>query len=157
MKVLYKIILTALIFCFSACGEEETRNIYDTRVDYKIDLNAWDKDLRIPGAYQQITKERADGYYIGYGGLLVVTSLEFPIAPNIYPLFAYDLACPYEHNPNIKLDVNDKIEAVCPECGSTFDIINGYGTRLSGPSSTGLQRYSVINDSRNHNIFRITR
>ena len=79
--------------------------------------------------------------YTGFGGVLLVG--------DIYgnPL-AYDLSCPYEAKPDIKIKVDESVhDAACPVCGSTYDIFAGYGRPTSGPSAErgyGLRRYNVV-------------
>lgn len=79
--------------------------------------------------------------YTGYGGILLVGDLFG------YPL-AYDLACPFEAKPDIRVYVdNDEHDAVCPVCGSTYDVFGGYGRAVSGPAAErgyGMTRYRVI-------------
>lgn len=79
--------------------------------------------------------------YTGYGGVLLVGDIYGnPIA--------YDLACPYEAQPEIRIAVdNSAYDAVCPVCKSTYDVFAGYGRPTSGPAAErgyGLRRYSVI-------------
>ena len=80
--------------------------------------------------------------YTGYGGVLLVGELYsgMPIA--------YDLSCPYEARPDIRINVdNDAHDAICPVCGSTYDIFGGQGRPTSGPAAErgyGLTRYRVF-------------
>lgn len=82
----------------------------------------------------------AVSYYTGYGGVL--------LCGDIYgnPI-AYDLSCPYEAKPNIRIEVdNDAHDAYCPVCHSTYDIFAGDGRATSGPAAErayGLTRYRV--------------
>lgn len=77
----------------------------------------------------------------GYGGLL----LSMDALGNV---IVYDLACPYEVRPSIRIRVPEgETYAECPECGSTYDIYTNYGHPLSGPSAQhgyALQRYNAI-------------
>lgn len=79
--------------------------------------------------------------YTGFGGVLLVGDLYGN------PL-AYDLSCPFEASPEIRITVDsDNHDAVCPACGSTYDIFGGYGRPTSGPSAErgyGLTRYNVF-------------
>ena len=79
--------------------------------------------------------------YTGYGGVLLVGDLYGN------PL-AYDLACPYEAKPDIRIVVDEsEHDAACPACGSTYDIFGGNGRPTSGPSAEhgyGLTRYRVL-------------
>lgn len=76
----------------------------------------------------------------GYGGLLLVTDV-------LGNLIAYDLACPYEARPTVRITVpDDELYAECPVCGSTYDIYTNFGKPRSGPAADkgySLTRYSV--------------
>ncbi len=77
----------------------------------------------------------------GYGGLL----LSMDAMGN---LVVYDLACPYEVRPTVRLTVPEgEPYAQCPECGSTYDIYTNYGHPRSGPAADkgyALRRYSAV-------------
>ena len=79
--------------------------------------------------------------YTGFGGVLLVSNIM-----NI-PL-AYDLACPVEANYNIRLYIDkEKLQAVCPQCGSRYDVYDTPGYPISGPAAEkkyGLQQYHVF-------------
>lgn len=79
--------------------------------------------------------------YSGFGGVLLVCGLE-------NQLLAYDLACPVECQSNTRISVDEANGvAVCRQCGSTYDIFNGYGQPISGTAREqkyGLASYSVI-------------
>lgn len=87
--------------------------------------------------------------YTGFGGILLVMGMDPYVAGDVVPL-AYDLACPVECKENIRVTYDDtNMEAVCPLCGSHYDVLMGGGALTSGPALTGsvkyaLQRYSVI-------------
>ena len=78
--------------------------------------------------------------HTGYSGLLLVSDV-------LGNLIAYDLACPYDPNPAVRLEIPEgEIFARCPKCGSTFDIYTNHGNPRSGPAADrgyALQRYSV--------------
>lgn len=79
--------------------------------------------------------------YTGYGGVLLVgDTYGNPLA--------YDLACPYEVKPDIRVVVDDEaLDAACPVCGSTYDVFFGEGRATSGPAADrgyGLTRYRVM-------------
>ena len=82
--------------------------------------------------------------YTGYGGVLLVSDI-FGNA------LAFDLACPYEVKPDIRVTIDeDAHDAVCPVCGSTYDVFNGYGRPTSGPAAQhgyGLTVYRVIDSN----------
>lgn len=86
--------------------------------------------------------------YTGYGGILLIMGMDPFNAGNFVPL-AYDLSCPVECKDYIRVGIDsDNLEAVCPSCGSHYDVTLSGGAPISGPALTGtvkyaLQRYNV--------------
>ena len=78
--------------------------------------------------------------YTGWGGVLVVCDI-------MNTPRAFDLSCPVEAKNNIRIKVDkEKLEAVCPSCGSRFDVFDTPGYPLSGPAHEkkyGLKQYHV--------------
>lgn len=85
----------------------------------------------------------------GYGGVLLIGG------QNVYtgdmaPL-AYDLSCPVERLPEVRVFIdNNSLEAVCPDCGSHYNVVEANGAPLSGPAQsmhyalTPYECYSTI-------------
>lgn len=81
--------------------------------------------------------------YTGYGGILLIGGMDPFTAETNVPL-AYDLSCPVECNPNVRVHVDaDKFEAVCPECGSKYDVTMQGGAPVSGPAAEGKHKYGM--------------
>ncbi len=101
-----------------------------------------DKALNNPSSYLIFTEARNKNERVGKSGLLVINiGLDEYGQPM---LRAFDLCCPYENRANIKIKVNNKdLKAVCSECKSEFDILNGIGNRVSGPAGRGLFFYRI--------------
>lgn len=79
----------------------------------------------------------------GFGGVLLIIGMDPYTATADTPL-AYDLACPVERKADVRIQVTgDLYEAVCPECGSHFDVTMGGGAPLSGPAATGNTKYGL--------------
>ena len=59
--------------------------------------------------------------------------------------FVYDLCCPVEINPNIRIEFDeDNFCLRCPKCGSTYDISTG--GPMTGAAKDGryfLQSYQI--------------
>lgn len=76
----------------------------------------------------------------GYAGVLQVCGFDSQ-------LYAFDLCCPVEHNPSIKISVDESnLNAVCRECGSTYDIFYGTGAPIEGIAAQekySLRKYSI--------------
>lgn len=81
----------------------------------------------------------------GYGGVLLIWGFH-PFNNEPGPL-AYDLACPVERNPQVRVNVlQDNLEAECPVCHSRYNVINRGGAPLAGEAlqkNYGLKRYEV--------------
>lgn len=100
-----------------------------------LDTRIFIKAERVPSNYPWTALTET-----GCGGVLLACDiLGDPVA--------YDLACPVEASPKVRLSV-DRTELVarCAKCGSTYDIFQNYGYPLSGPAvkdRLALQRYRV--------------
>ncbi len=83
--------------------------------------------------------------YTGFGGVLLIMGLDSGTAS--YTPLAYDDACPVEHDATVTLSIDpDNFEAVCPKCGSRYNVLTGAGGPVSGPALTrrlGLTTYVV--------------
>lgn len=125
-----------LFLAFSSCVKEQPRNSLPyAPVNFKIDVLTDKIDFF---SYATFEHPRLADEYVGYGGLLVFTDQNGSV-------FAYDLCCPHEKNRAIKVKPNNAGEAVCAVCGSKFDIMTGgLGFVKSGPSTSPLQSYSVL-------------
>ena len=93
------------------------------------DFNYFDINQRIPAGFPYTYNSAT-----GYGGVLLV----FGFDPNLGmpgPL-AFDMSCPVERLPEVrvKIDPDSNDEAVCPECHSHYNVIDGIGAPVSGPA-----------------------
>lgn len=81
--------------------------------------------------------------YLGFGGVLLIGGVDpFTSEPNV-PL-AYDLSCPVECSPTVRVAIDpDNLEAVCPVCGSRFDVVMAGGSPVGGPALTGEYKYAL--------------
>lgn len=85
----------------------------------------------------------------GFGGVLLCgVDAASNFADETWPYLpvAYDMCCPVEADQNIRVYVNDRFEAVCPECKSHYTLLSGGGP-LSGPAvglRYGLEPYKCV-------------
>ena len=90
---------------------------------------------RVPSGYPFTILDRT-----GFGGLLLVEDV-------LGQVQVYDLACPVECRPSVRVEVNsDSLAAVCPVCHSAYNVFSLYGHPISGPAAEkgyGLRRYSA--------------
>jgi len=157
MKTIKYIFLTGLIFIASACGKEEDKYALPGYVNFKVNVNIQDAELKTPANFKQFTQPRLGGESVGFSGLLVVCGA-MPVTSGIYQLYAYDLCCRYENKREIKIVPEaDGATAKCPKCGSVYNIFNGVGNVVSGPSENSLQRYYATYSGNEPGVFYITR
>ncbi len=79
----------------------------------------------------------------GYGGVLLIEGMDPYAMATSVPL-AYDLSCPVEKKADIRVIVDsDSFEAICPKCGSHYDVTMGGGAPLSGPAAAPSARYGL--------------
>lgn len=81
--------------------------------------------------------------YVGFGGVLLIGGVDpFTADPNV-PL-AYDLSCPVECSQTVRVYIDsNNLEAVCPECGSHYDVVTAGGAPVAGPALTGKYKYAL--------------
>ncbi|MGC9151860.1 MAG: hypothetical protein ACP5F6_08905 [Microbacter sp.] len=102
-------------------------------------------NLTAIGSYQSYITPNSGLEALGFGGILVVHTLDDTYA-------AFDLACPYEAQQNIRVVVQPDLTAKCPVCGSVYRIMDGTGWPISGPSRHKLQQYHVYPSGTTLNI-----
>lgn len=154
-------LLSALLFAFSACD-----TVDDDRIpNYPVNINLGDAALWNTygvngfGSHRRFiltTLGREPSSFpfsqssaTGFGGVLVIEGLDPFSATPAVPL-AYDLACPYEAKSDIRVYIEtETYHAICPKCGSVYDVTMGGGAPLGGPSAEsnlkyGLRRYRCV-------------
>ena len=133
--------LFPVLFFLTTCGREEMRQtIPFAPVNFRINLNGQDHALRNPLTYKTFTQRRLETDRIGLGGLLIV-SVFCHINEN--RLFAFDLACPCQGRPDVRVTPTGTGRAICKTCGSEFITMHGLGSVYSG-STRPLQVYNVL-------------
>lgn len=99
------------------------------------------RDLREPRNFPYT--DRTD---TGYGGVLLISGVNPYTLEAGVPL-AYDLSCPVECKPDVRISMqSDGLMpvAVCPGCGSHYDVVELGGSPTSGPALSrklGMRRY----------------
>ena len=80
----------------------------------------------------------------GFGGVLVYHGLS---SNGTGAFFAFDAACPHEASANVIVEVDESaVYAICPKCGSKFELLNGIGNPVEGPCAEekqALKQYVV--------------
>lgn len=129
--------LLALGFYIQGCRKEPP---FPAGVaDLRLNLSTIYIDFKAMLQYRTFEKpDRDQGVWsVGYGGILVHIDMNSEY-------IAYDMACPYEMDPTIKVRPDDSaVRAVCEKCGSTFEIASAYGSVEKGPAKQPLKRYKT--------------
>ncbi len=141
------IVILAAVFSFNSCIENTVSTIPDYPVNLRLDLTATYSTF-YNSIGQQIYTKSNQIYYndnafplketerTGFGGILIYTNYERKYC-------AVDMACPYEAKRDVCVEI-DGLEAVCPECGSKFDIYNSeYAPPSKGPVTQALKKYKT--------------
>jgi len=84
---------------------------------------------------------------VGYGGILVCSGIGLDDSGNSQ-YYAFDMACPYEVDKDIKVypDKDGLGTVVCEKCRSVYDVGYGSGHPVSGPAKDAkeiLKRYKT--------------
>jgi hypothetical protein len=133
--------LTLFLTFLPSCSKHTNDVIPDVRVDFTIDLeNPEFASLTVAGSFDTIDAATHNwgplaGGYDGNGIIVYSGPDEF---------HAYDRTCPYDFAANGKsVRINaDYAVAVCPECGTTYDL-SAFGTPASGPGRYPLKNYNI--------------
>ena len=137
----FRFTLISLILIAASCDKPAVSNIPYSNVWLELDLANLDKGLIPLTAHRTFTQEdigkRIGVYATGFGGVLVYHGID-----NSY--YAFDAACPYEGNSNVKVKVDEaNLFAICPKCNSKYDLSTGIGNPAIAPHKHQLHKYSL--------------
>lgn len=94
--------------------------------------------LREPSGFHYVY-----GSTTGFGGVLLISGMD-PFSLDVGVPLAYDLACPVEREPTVRVAVDPvSLEAVCPQCHSHYDVVMAGGAPTQGPAFEGKHKYSL--------------
>lgn len=83
------------------------------------------------------------GSATGFGGVLLIEGMDPFSSVTAAPL-AYDLACPVERKPDIRVQIDSETYvAVCPQCKSSYDVTMQRGAPISGEAATGKYKFAL--------------
>ncbi len=128
MKSKFNIALTlTLAFLLNACEDTYISPIPDYPVNLELNLTTTYPTFTSPNQSLVFETPIKATDRLGYGGILVYIDFEGNYR-------AFDLSCPNEAEPDIRVFPNDLGQAVCEECGSVYDISYGIGNPIEGPA-----------------------
>lgn len=124
----------------SSCSPIQKSSIPNLPVFYEVFFDSAEgRALLPPGGIITLTTAKLEAQRLGFAGLIVVHSLDQEGG-----FHAFDIACPVEAQRNVRLQISDTYEAVCPMCKSHYTLLHSSGAPVSGPSREALLRYHVI-------------
>jgi hypothetical protein len=153
-KITFFIIISLFAFVSLSCQKEKNDVIPDVYVDFYISLNDpqfFSLTAPLNYAYVNASTNNMGSKAAGYdnNGIIVFRSQE-------YEFLAFDRTCPYDFAVNaisVKVNVEDMLYAVCPECKSKYALPN-FGTPLSGSvSKYPLKNYKTSFDGVNVHVW----
>ena len=105
-------------------------NAYGTEGYGNFNYFIYTNAIRLPAGFPYTYNS-----YTGYGGVLLING-QSGFTGDVGPL-AYDLSCPVERLPDIRVYIDtNSLEAVCPDCGSHYDVVEAGGAPVSGPAQS---------------------
>lgn len=142
-----------LLVCATSCESIDNNRIPALSVNIRLDnTGLWNTyGVGGYGIYRYFIRETkepinfpfTESTYTGYGGVLLIGGMDpFTTETNI-PL-AYDMSCPVECKREIRVRIDDNnLDAVCPMCGSRYDVVSAGGAPIAGPALTGEVKYRL--------------
>ena len=140
-KITFFIVFLFLVSFLTSCSKDNNDVIPDAYIDFYISLNdPLFFDLSVPLGFEYVDAStnnlgsKAAGY--DNNGIIIFRSQE-------YEFYAFDRTCPHDYALNgisVKVNVEDMLYAVCPECKSKYALPN-FGTPVSG----SVSRYPLKN------------
>lgn len=127
-----------------SCGNPYKSPIPDSPVDIALNMLSYDPTFgsvindtlifEYPRLYAP--------FAVGYGGVLINVGYDDNLNTRY---FAYDLSCPYEAEPKVRVYTIPDLEGYvkCHQCGSEYYITDGWGRVSKGPSKFPLKRYQT--------------
>ena len=137
MDKIRRIFPLLILFTLLSCADTIETRIPYRAVYLELDLTYQDKALNAIQAYKIYTSKDVDQAGEQTGKEWNGTGA----------FFAFDAACPHEASANVIVDVDESaVYAICPKCGSKFELLNGIGNPVEGPCAEekqALKQYVV--------------
>lgn len=155
VKFLFAVVSVVCVFLMQGCNNVDNERIPNLPVNIVLaDAGSWNtygvsgfgssrrfilaQSVREPSGFPYSQTSAT-----GFGGVLLINGMDPYTSSTDVPL-AYDLACPVEMKATVRVEVEGELyNAVCPVCGSRYDVTMGAGAPLSGPAATGDHKYGL--------------
>lgn len=160
MKILLHTFVICSLLTLLSCGQEEEKYVFKAPVGFTINMISPDNFLVNVGnvgvylpresvpAYNKLLgtvsnvkvygMPRGANDLTGTSGVLIINTG----AGTSLSLSAFELCCPHERLPDIKVIPNKDGIAKCPKCGGEFELYGGGRNKKN--TSEKLQSYSIF-------------
>jgi nitrite reductase/ring-hydroxylating ferredoxin subunit len=139
-----KLFLCGLTILLFSC-KEYVSPIPECSVYLEFSIIANAPELAAYGGVKEFVEPTNAVQRLGYGGIVVYHTYEDRFC-------AFDMACPYEVEPNIKVHTDNMGVARCSECQSAFYVADGTGFLMSGKAKSPLKKYQTYYSSTTNNL-----
>ncbi|MDR3327379.1 MAG: hypothetical protein LBT04_04535 [Prevotellaceae bacterium] len=142
--MLKKAFLLTLSIPLVCCSKyKNTIPNYPVHLEFNITANA--PELAAFNGFKEFFKPENATQVLGYGGILVFHTIEDKYC-------AFDMACPFEAKPDIRVHADNMGVAKCDSCLSTFYTGDATGFQLDGKAKSPLRKYQTYFNPTTNNI-----
>jgi nitrite reductase/ring-hydroxylating ferredoxin subunit len=128
-----KIFLCGITILLFSC-KEYVSPIPEYPVYLEFNIIAYAPELAAYGGVKEFVEPTNASQRLGFGGIVVFHAYDDRF-------YAFDMACPYEIEPNIKVHTDNTGVARCNTCQSAFYVADGTGFLMSGKAKSPLKKY----------------
>lgn len=133
LNVFFSVLVLFAVLSFSGCKEQQEYIPY-VPVDFSVDLNRFNS-LTSTG-YSMLYP------YDGYGGVIIYCEYYDITTPANSIYHAFDATCTFEVSDSCSIvNEGNGINAVCPCCGSTYTLFDGFP--INGDAQYPLKEYNI--------------
>ena len=154
-RIINKVLCALLALVFLGCDHIDNKALPNYQVRINLGTYALWSTYGVSGVgdYVIFNRERHlpsnfpynANTYTGFGGVILIMGLDS--STGSYAPLAFDASCPVESRSDVMLSVSSQnFEAVCPQCGSHYNLLTGAGGPVSGTATdrkVGLRAYKV--------------
>ncbi|MDR1543197.1 MAG: hypothetical protein LBS50_02055 [Prevotellaceae bacterium] len=138
------IIIISLVL-LAACTNKRSP-IPDMPVNLDFNIISTAPQLTSLGGFCEFTEPKKAADLLGYGGIVVFHAFD-----DVY--CAFDMSCPVEAEPNIRVYSDNTGTARCGKCGAEFFLGDGNAFPIKENSKFPLRKYRVYFNAAYNNIY----
>ncbi|MDR1592291.1 MAG: hypothetical protein LBS16_05350 [Prevotellaceae bacterium] len=135
-KLFFIEICIVIMLLGTGCNGVGKHPIPDVPVYLDINITRDAPELNALGGYKEFIEPTNINQALGYGGIIIIRTFEDAMC-------AFDLSCPHEASPTVRLIPDNVGQARCSVCQTVFNIGYGTGFAVSGIARFPLKQYAV--------------